>query len=112
MGGFAGLATGFGFATEFQGDGTPHAHGFVSLANMYQHKTLEEIGQIIEDNSRGIAPEVILERVIKFTEHLHREEHFDNEEHQLNLPALEREFHNNNQGPLRNAFLSVRPRSF
>ena len=32
--GFAGLATGLAFATEFQGDGTPHGHGFVSLANM------------------------------------------------------------------------------
>ena len=34
LGGFAGLATGLAFATEFQGDGTPHGHGFVSLANM------------------------------------------------------------------------------
>ena len=47
MGGYAGLATGMGFATEFQGEGTPHGHGFVSLANMfpvsYTHLTLPTI---------------------------------------------------------------------
>lgn len=35
MGGYAGLATGLAFATEYQGEATPHGHGFVSLANMY-----------------------------------------------------------------------------
>ena len=54
MGGYAGLATGMGFATEFQGEGTPHGHGFVCLANMWQHHTLEEIGRIIESRSRGL----------------------------------------------------------
>ena len=50
MGGFVGLGTGLAFATEFQGDATPHGHGFLSLANMYQHSTLEEIRDIIESN--------------------------------------------------------------
>ena len=48
MGGYAGLATGMAFATEYQGEATPHGHGFVSLANMYQHHNLEQIGSIIE----------------------------------------------------------------
>ena len=30
MGGYAGLATGAIFAAEYQGEGTPHAHGFVA----------------------------------------------------------------------------------
>jgi len=34
MGGFAGIATSMAFANEYQGEGTPHGHGFVSLANM------------------------------------------------------------------------------
>ena len=40
LGGYAGLAEAMGFATEFQGDGTPHGHGFVSLVNAYQHGIL------------------------------------------------------------------------
>ena len=47
-GGFAGLAQALAFANEFQGDGTPHGHGFVSLANAYQHSTLEDIAQCVE----------------------------------------------------------------
>ena len=75
MGGYAGLATGMGFATEFQGEGTPHGHGFVSLANMFQHHTLEEIKDIIESNLRGLKPEEVLERAEQFAEHLQREDH-------------------------------------
>ena len=112
MGGFAGLATGLAFATEFQGDGTPHGHGLVSLANMYQHHSLEEICQIIASNVQGMTPEAALERVTSSVEHLQREDHFDNEKHQENLPALEKEFHENNFGPPRNLYLSVRPRYF
>ena len=110
MGGFAGLATAMGFATEFQGSGTPHGHGFVSLVNMYQHLTLEEIGDMIEKSAKSLTSDDLLTRVINFVEHLQREDHFDDEEHQRNLRALEREFHANNEGPLRNRFLSARPR--
>ena len=110
MGGYAGLATGLAFATEFQGDGTPHAHGFVSLANMYQHRTLKEIGDLIECNHQGMTAESVLERIVKFTEHLQREDHFNNEEHQSNLDSLERQFHDNNEGPARNHYLSLRSR--
>ena len=112
MGGFAGLATGLAFATEFQGDGTPHAHGFVSLANMYQHHSLADIGDIISSNQHGLTPDAVLERITNFVEHLQREDHFDNDQHQNDLPALEKEFHDNNFGPRRNLYLSVRPRYF
>ena len=52
MGGYAGIATNMGFAVEFQADSTPHAHGFVSLANMYQHNTLFDIARMLTENCR------------------------------------------------------------
>ena len=61
---------------------------FVSLANMYQHHSLEEIGAIIERNAQGITAEVMLERITHLCEHLQREDHFDDEQHQRNLPEL------------------------
>ena len=59
-----------------------------------------------------MTPEIVLERVTNFVEHLQREDHFDDAKHQANLPALEKEFHDNNFGPPRNQYLSVRPRYF
>ena len=50
------MAVAMAFAIEYQGEATPHAHGFISLANMYQNHTLEEIGQILETNAQGISP--------------------------------------------------------
>ena len=35
LGGFAGLGEAMAFATELQGDGTLHGHGFVALANAW-----------------------------------------------------------------------------
>ena len=112
MGGYAGLATGMAFATEYQGEATPHGHGFVSLANMYQHHNLEQIGDMIESNSKGLTPEEMLERVKSFVNHLQREEHMDNEGHQRNLRKFEADFHTNNAGPEENVHLSVRPARF
>ena len=74
MGGYAGLATGMAFATEYQGEATPHGHGFDSFVNMYQHHNLNEIGNLIEQNHRGISAEDMLERVTHFVEHLQRED--------------------------------------
>ena len=85
MGGYAGLATGLCFATEYQGEATPHGHGFLALANMYQHCTLEEIGRIIEEKHRGLTKEDMLQRVLHFIEHLQREDHFDDADHQKNF---------------------------
>ena len=109
MGGYAGLAAAMSFAIEYQGEATPHAHGFESLANMYQHHTLEEIGNRIERNAEGIAPESMLERITRFSEHLRREDHLDHEQHARSLDFLEKQFHANNEGPPENIFLSVRP---
>ena len=103
MGGYAGIATAMAFATEYQGEATPHGHGFVSLANMYQHNTLEEIGRMIEENAQGIPPEVMLDRITGVCEHLQREDHFNQEEHDKNIENLEKQFHANNAGPQENA---------
>ena len=112
MGGYAGLATGMAFVTEYQGEATPHGHGFVSLANMYQHHNLEQIGDMIENNFKGMTPEEMLDRVKSFVNHLQREDHMDNEGHQRNLRKFESEFHTNNAGPEENIHLSVRPARF
>ena len=112
MGGFVGLGIGLGFATEFQGDATPHGHGFASLANMYQHSTLEEIRDIIESNVKKVPAEEMQERLIQFIDHIQREDHIDDEAHQNSLHSLEKEFHNANEGPKQNKYLSVRPRTF
>ena len=50
MGGYAGLATALAFATEYQGEATPHGHGFISLANIYQHNNLHTISTMIQQN--------------------------------------------------------------
>ena len=109
MGGYAGLATGMAFATEYQGESNPHGHGFVSLANMYQHCNLEEIGRIMEENRSSVAQGDLFTRVKNFVEHLQLEEHFNNDQHQQNLAQLEGEFQSNNAGPARNIHLSARP---
>ena len=103
------MATGMAFATEYQGEATPHGHGFVSLVNMYQHHTLQEIGQLIETNHRGIRPDDMLNKVLAFVEHLQREDHFNDEQHQAELPRLEKTFHDNNSGVADSAHLSVKP---
>ena len=54
----------------------------------------------------------MLQRVLHVIEHLQREDHFDDADHQKNLETLEREFHENNAGPQRNIHLSARPSEF
>ena len=34
MGGYAGIATAMAFATEYQGEATPHGHGFISFEDI------------------------------------------------------------------------------
>ena len=91
-GGYAGLAQGMAFANEYQGEATPHGHGFISLANAYQHATLEDIANHIESNA------TFLERVVNFNTHLQTEEHVDHDAHQRNLKQLETSFHANYSG--------------
>ena len=47
-GGIAGMAAANSCAVEYQGNNNPHAHGHVHLVSVYQHKTLEEIGELIK----------------------------------------------------------------
>ena len=109
MGGYAGIATAMAFANEFQGDGTPHGHGFVALANIYKYSTLEQIRQALEEHIHKISPARMVDRITDFMEHLHREDHFSDDAHQNNIESLEEEFHANNFGPHKNIHLSVRP---
>ena len=112
MGGIGGLAEAFVGAKELQGDSTIHAHGFVALANMFQHSTMDDIGKLLISRINNLSESDIVHRVTAFVEHLHREEHFHHDDHQALLPELEKQFHGNNYGLAENIFLSVRPRCF
>ena len=48
IGGFAGLAEAMALANELQGDGTLHGHGFIALANAWQHSSLQDIADRID----------------------------------------------------------------
>ena len=99
IGGYAALAETVGFATEHQGDGTPHGHGFVTLVNVYQHGTLQDIAKLIEANGKRACQDAEVDRLLSFFTHLKREDHFDHDKHEAALPQLERDFHCNNEGP-------------
>ena len=109
LGGYAGLATAIAVANELQGEGTIHGHGFAALCNKYQHSDLEQIAEMIRTNIHDIPAEDMVKRVTDFMEHLHREDHFNDDLHQNSLRSLEEQFHQNNFGPPGNAHLSVRP---
>ena len=81
MGGYAGIGQGMGSATELQGEGTPHGHGFISLVNAYQHPTLEDIAALIQQDGDKAAQDKMVERIINLSTHLRREEHYDNDLH-------------------------------
>eukprot|EP00973_Karenia_brevis_P023918 3297879-Karenia_brevis.AAC.1 len=66
MGGYAGPATGMCFATEYQGEATPRGHGFVSLANMYQHHTLDDVRKLIKEKFKPISSEEMIRRITRF----------------------------------------------
>ena len=80
-GGYGGFAEGLGFSVEFQGDGTPHGHGFVSLVNAYQYGSLDTIANMIENNWRNLQPEEVVQRFTNFMGHMNREDHFNQQEH-------------------------------
>ena len=56
MGGYAGIAVAMAFAVEFQKTAAPHAHGFVSLSNIYQHNHLENIAEMLKKIWRTFPP--------------------------------------------------------
>jgi len=90
MGGYAGLAAAMAFATEFQGNGTPHGHGFVALCNMYQNGSLQDIADFIAKQASSLSSEEAVQRITSFIEHLHREDYYDNEKHEAAEPELEK----------------------
>ena len=112
MGGYAGLASVMALANELQGEGTVHGHGFIVLNNAYQHNTLQEIAALIESRIQQLSSEEIVQRITDFIDHLQREDHFNEEAHQAQLASLERQFHENNEGPTENVFLAARPHKF
>ena len=106
------MAEALACAKELQGDGTIHAHGFLAVANAFQHSTMADIANLLVSRMHDLTEAEIVERVINFVEHLQREDHYKHDQHQEQLEQLEKEFHNNNSGPPVNTFLSVRPRMF
>ena len=111
IGGVGGLAQALALATEFQGEGTPHGHGFVALCNAYQHRSLQDIADLIKSGAHELSSSEIVERIKSFCEHLQREDHFDDDKHQADIEQLEAEFHRGNEGP-RSVYLSARPEEF
>ncbi|CAK0814769.1 unnamed protein product, partial [Prorocentrum cordatum] len=91
MGGIFGVAAALLGAVENQHLGTLHFHGFVYLANMFQHAPLIEIARKIRE-SPGLA-----DSVKEWHAWVHREEHWAPEEHRENLPSLELEWRQNHR---------------
>ena len=106
------MAEALACAKELQGDGTIHAHGFLAVANAFQHSTMADIANLLVSRMHDLTEAEIVERVINFVEHLQREDHYKHDQHQDQMEQLEKEFHDNNAGPPVNIFLSVRPRMF
>ena len=86
-----GLVDGLCFATEHQGNDTPHAHGLYSPATLYRNKTLEDIKHLITE--KLCTPDAIK----RYVSHMCRKQHFDLEKHTAELPALEKIGLNNRQ---------------
>ena len=108
MGGHAGLGAALAIATEFQGDGTSHGHGFVALHNMFQFNNLETIAEMIDNNIHELPGQAMLNRITNFIEYVQCEDHIDDAKHQASLDKLEEQFHHNNFGPPENVYLSLR----
>ena len=88
-GGSGGLCAAFGAATEYQHCTNPHLHGNANFVSVYQHKTLQEISTMIEQQL--LDPECIYE----YQAWLHREEHFFEEEHNAMVPEMEKAWKEN-----------------
>jgi len=112
LGGFAGLAEAMAFATELQGDGTLHGHGFMALANAWQHSSLQDIADRIDLYAGTLKEEEVMDRLNSYITHLSCEDHVDDAQHQTSLVSLEQQFRQNNDGPKENILLSCRPRYF
>ncbi|CAK0873882.1 unnamed protein product [Prorocentrum cordatum] len=76
-------------AVENQHLGTLHFHGFVYLANLYQHASMAEIARMIRESPH------LAEAVKEWHAWVHREEHWDPEGHSAGLAALEKQWRQN-----------------
>ena len=85
-GGIVGAAEAFGGAVENQRLGTPHLHFHVGVASAFQHKTLHEIAQMVEEDL------VDLGDVYDYASWVCCEDHLVPEQHEAELPQNEREF--------------------
>ena len=92
FGGTAGFCDSLAQGIEHQGEGTPHAHGLLNFVTPYQHRSLYDIHKLIEADDNADA---LVTSIKVYSEHLHREDHYDHEGHQANLPELEKAWKNN-----------------
>ena len=92
-------------ATEHQGEGTPHFHGQIALITPFQHKTLQDIADLIQRDFRN------LDMIKSSVGHLCREDHFDHEGHEARLDSLEADWEQNFNGPEHNS-LCAKPGFF
>ena len=64
-------------ATGFQGDGTPHGHGFVALRNMFQYHDLAQLSDMIDNNIHTLDSQAMLDRVTSSIDHVQCEDHIN-----------------------------------
>ena len=86
------MCDGTGLAVEYQKSTAHHGHGLANFVTPYQHRSLEDVQKLLEAKS------LTVESVIKYSEHLYREDHFDNDEHQKALSELEKGWETNYAG--------------
>ena len=85
-----------GGATEHQQYGTPHFHGEVHVACMYQFCTMQEIADKIENGW------VAVQDIINYQSWLHREEPFDKQQYERDEETIYEEWKNRFNQPLHN----------
>ena len=86
-GGILGGSPANGSATEHQGIGTPHVHGEIHIASVYQYKLLPEIAKLIEDDV--LDPQSIMD----FNTWYHTEEPPNQQLHDEMVEGIEKEWH-------------------
>ena len=78
-----------GGAVEFQKQSTPHFHGNVSIRSVYQHKTLQDIGVLIESNLLSV------DAIKSVQSWVCREEHLNQEMHDQDMERMAKVWHTN-----------------
>ena len=93
MGGSNGLCEATGGLREYQAKDDPHFHGNAHLASVYQHKTLQEIAELIQQEI------ISLGQLTDYYTALHQEDHCLHDKHVQDEIQLEQQWLNNNKGP-------------